>query len=239
MSEFGHVLQPSEVILRLTEGAAREFKGDAAEGVRADELNKATGYAFSAAPEDLDEVPAEQRHQMAHQEVVAWLSANDPKSRMTRVIYEANDPEQKMQGYVYVNRTDADIQVRAKRAKELAAARGYAVDENTSVFEMNFDAPWHEGDEYVNVVAGGARQTLQELFIENPDACVMMYVEKEDYFPDGKVLKDLGATRIGKDTYLNAPETRLEKWKDNVFFMDKPSFDAASTAALKVAQPTA
>lgn len=217
-----------ELIPQLIKGAAREFKGDVLEGMRADELNEATGYAFSAAPEDLDQVPKEDRRQMAHEEVVEWLSSNDPKTRMTKVIYEANDPKQEMQGYVYLNRTDADIQRRAERAKALATRRGYAVTDETLVFEMNFDAPWHEDDAYVHLVEGATQETLHELFKNNPDACVMTYVAKEDYYPDGKVLKNLGAVRVGQDTYLNNPQSRTERWQDHVYFMDRASFTAAS-----------
>ena len=204
----------------LLQGASREFRGEQTEGTRADELNEKTGYAYNA-------VTSEAIREQNHEETVKWLSANDWTKAITRVLYDQKDTAQTMNGHVTLIKDAEDVKIRAQRVKKLAQKQRIKMEKDTPVWEMNFDAPWHEGQAYVDLVVGGTRQTLTELFYHDPNACVMMYVEHGDYFFDGTALKALGAKSIGKDTYLNAPKTRQERQKDSVFFLNKASFEAS------------
>lgn len=154
--------QGKENLMRSLHGAAREFLGELKEGPRADELNERTGYAF-AADVDLDDLPPEQRHTMARDKFIKWLSLNDFRTAVTRVIHEAKDPEKIMQGYVGFTAVDGDTLVRAERAKALAAEKGFVVTEDMKVFEMNFDVPWQEEnpENYIDMSIDGVGQTKE------------------------------------------------------------------------------
>lgn len=205
-------------------GGSREFLGDAIEGKRADALNRATGYAFSAGI-DIDTVPKENRRVMVHDEMISFLSENDFSQCITRVIYDTKDPERKVAGDGYLTRKEGDILPRAERV--MIPAMGKVVIPAPEVmWEMNFDAPWHRGDAYEQILTDGMHDMLKEFFSHNPDAPIMMFVETDDLPSDGKILKNLGAIAVGREVYLNHPdpEDPDENGKDTVFILTKALF---------------
>lgn len=217
----GPPLDSHEREVRLIEGHARIFLGEI-EGARADELNLATNEAFAVA--NLDETPADKLHDMDHPKTMTWLSAHDlVRGNVTWIIYDAADPNKTNQGHITVTNLPDD-QERGARVITKGAARQIHIPQQEKLFALNFDAPWHEGDAYKQIVAGGLTDACKELFQTNPEAVLYMYIPGDEFKEDGLIFRQLGAVGVGKDTYLNHPITRKDRRRDSVFILDRASF---------------
>lgn len=224
-------LKTAERLSYTPRGGAREFLGDAIEGKRADALNKRTGYAFSAGV-DLDTTPKEKLHAMRHEEMIDFMSANDFSSRVTRVIYDTKDKEKQIAGFGYITRFEGDIPPRTRRVMDIAMGK-VVIPAAETMFEMNFDAPWHLNEEsYKAVLTDGMYEMLTEFFDHNPDAALMMYVNTEDVSTDGRILRNLGASIVGRDVYLNSPDPNIpeDNNKDTVYVLNRGLFERSLRA---------
>jgi hypothetical protein len=109
----------------------------------------------------------------------------------------------------------------------LAMKAGIPIPAPETVFEMNFDAPWHHKEErYMAILRDGVSEALTDFFEHNPEATVYMYVNTEDDLTDGKILKSFKAFKVGMDVYLNHPDPTKpdQNIKDFVYVLNKSLF---------------